>query len=197
MSIADLLRNYAPYDEIERDHLDRFSSFIARHESPFDRTIVEGHLTGSAFILDASLEHVLLLHHLKVGKWLQPGGHAELGETDPEKIALREAREETGIEELWHPSAPRPLDLDIHQFPARGADPAHWHLDVRYLVLAKDGAKLRLAVSEAADLRWFAWAELPDLHLDAGTVRALVKARALSGQGMGSRSPSLQTGNDS
>ena len=181
MSIADLLTTHVPYDDIELGHLIRFRSFIARYESPFDRTILEGHLTGSAFILDASLRHVLLLHHLKVGKWLQPGGHADLGETDAELVALREAREETGIEGLsLHPSAPRPFDLDIHQFPARGSDPAHWHLDVRYLVLAPDGAELRLAVEESSDLRWFEWAELDALKLDTGTERALRKARAVN-----------------
>lgn len=181
MSIADLLRTYEPHDDMERGHLARFRSFIAHYEWPFDRAIVEGHLTGSAFILDASLRHVLLLHHLKVGKWLQPGGHADLGETDAELIALREAREETGIEGLWlHPSVTRPFDLDIHEFPARGADPAHSHLDVRYLVLAPDGAQLTLAVEESSDVRWFEWAELDALRLDPGTQRALRKVRGLA-----------------
>ena len=180
MLIGELLATYEPDDETERSHLARFRSFVARYESPFDRTIVEGHLTGSAFVLDTSLRHVVLLHHLKVGKWLQPGGHAEPGEVDPEAIAFREAREETGIAELWlHPSAKRPFDLDIHEFPARGNDPAHWHLDVRYLVLARESAQLKLAVAESAEVRWFEWAELDGMDLDAGTRRALRRAREM------------------
>jgi 8-oxo-dGTP pyrophosphatase MutT (NUDIX family) len=179
-----MLTTYVPFDEIEEGHLTRFRSFLARYPSPFDRTIVEGHLTGSAFILDASFQNVLLLHHRKVQRWLQPGGHAEPGEIDPESVALREAQEETGIENLvWHPAAPRPFDLDIHEFPARGSDPAHWHLDVRYLLVAPDDAVLKLAVEESTDLRWFGWDELVRLNLDTGTERALKKARALAGTG--------------
>jgi 8-oxo-dGTP pyrophosphatase MutT (NUDIX family) len=125
---------------------------------------------------------------LKVGRWLQPGGHAEPGEVDPETIALREAREETGIEELWlHPSATRPFDLDIHEFPARGNDPAHWHFDIRYLVVTRDGARPRLAVEEATAVRWFEWAELKALNLDTGTKRALRKARRLGRGSQGNR----------
>lgn len=184
MSVAELLTTYVPYDDVERGHLARFRSFVTRYHNPFDRTIVEGHLTGSAFILDASLQRVLLLHHRKVQRWLQPGGHAELGEADAETVAFREAREETGIQELWlHPSAPRPFDLDIHEFPARGSDPAHWHLDIRFLVLTSDGVGLRPAIEESTALRWFAWDELRALELDIGTERALKKARALGSFG--------------
>ena len=82
---------------------------------------------------------VLLLHHRKLDRWLQPGGHAEPGEADGEEVALREAREETGIAALrLHPDAPRPLDVDVHAIPARGSEPAHLHLDLRYVVIAPD-----------------------------------------------------------
>ena len=112
-------------------------AFVDRHPDPFDRGIVEGHLTGSAVVVSATGDQVLLLHHRKLRRWLQPGGHAEAGERSGETVALREAREETGIEGLTlHPSAPRPLDVDVHPIPARGDEPAHRHLDLRYLVVA-------------------------------------------------------------
>ena len=50
---------------------------------------------------------------------------------------MREAREETSLELELHPTAPRPFDLDIHQIPERPGEPAHWHLDVRYLVVGR------------------------------------------------------------
>ena len=156
-------------------------AFVDRHPDPFDRRIVEGHLTGSAVILSAAGDQVLLLHHRKLRRWLQPGGHAEAGERSGETVALREACEETGIEGLTlHPTAPRPLDVDVHPIPARGGEPAHRHLDLRYLVIAPRDASLRRLAAEARALRWFTWEELAAIDLDPGLRRALRTARALT-----------------
>jgi 8-oxo-dGTP pyrophosphatase MutT (NUDIX family) len=153
---------------------------VARHEHPFDRGIVEGHLTGSAVVVSAHGDRVLLLHHRKLDRWLQPGGHGDPGETNGHEVALREALEETGIAGLaLHPQAPRPLDVDVHDIPARGAEPAHQHLDLRYLVVAPEDAHIAPALAEMHDLRWFGWHELDALGPDAGLRRALSKARAL------------------
>jgi 8-oxo-dGTP pyrophosphatase MutT (NUDIX family) len=177
--LLDPLRRHAPADAKEASDLAEILAFIDQHPDPFDRGIVEGHLTGSAVVVSASGDRVLLLHHRKLRRWLQPGGHAERGEREGEAVALREAREETGIEGLaLHPSAPRPLDVDVHPIPARGEEPAHRHLDLRYLVVAPDDAMLRRLASEARALRWFTWAELDGLDLDPGLRRALRAARA-------------------
>jgi 8-oxo-dGTP pyrophosphatase MutT (NUDIX family) len=166
----------------------RILDFVARHANPFDRNIAEGHLTGSALVVSAAADRVLLLHHRKLHRWLQPGGHADPGEASGEAVALREAREETGIDGLaLHPTAPRPLDVDIHAIPARGDEPAHEHLDLRYLVVAPDGAALTLKTEESNDLRWFRWDELPPLGLDPGLARALAKVRRLVARGPGAR----------
>jgi 8-oxo-dGTP pyrophosphatase MutT (NUDIX family) len=68
---------------------------------------------------------------------LQPGGHVESVDSCLEDAALREAVEETGLELELHPSAPRPFDLDIHAIPATADEPAHFHLDVRYLLVGR------------------------------------------------------------
>ena len=180
MTLDQALRAHVPHDEREAAHLRHILEFLERHPHPFDRGIAEGHLTASALVLSRSGKEVLLLHHRKLDRWLQPGGHAEPGETSGEAVALREVREETGIEVFeLHAHAPRPLDVDVHAIPARPGEPAHAHLDLRYLVLAPDRATTRRQAEETNDLRWFGWDELHALGLDAGLRRALAKARGV------------------
>ncbi|HJS57239.1 MAG TPA: NUDIX hydrolase, partial [Vicinamibacteria bacterium] len=176
------LLRHTPADRREAEDLLRILRFIETHADPFDRGIVEGHLTGSAIVVSAGGDRVLLLHHRKLARWLQPGGHADPGERIGEAVALREAREETGIEGLaLHDRAPRPLDVDVHDIPARGDEPAHEHLDLRYLVVAPDGAEARLKAEESRAIRWFRWDELGPLDLDPGLQRALKKVRDVLG----------------
>jgi len=179
MDLAEQLRAHVPEDDEEDVDLRTIRVFVAQHASPFDRRIAQGHLTGSAVVVSAAGDRVLLLHHRKLDRWLQPGGHGEPGETCGEAVALREAREETGLTDLTlHPSAPRPLDVDVHDIPARPDEPAHQHLDLRYLVVAPAGAEVSRCALETNDLRWFSWDELEPLGLDHGLTRLLAKARA-------------------
>jgi len=180
VDLVAALRRHRCADEPEARDRDAIIAFVLKHPDPFDRRIVEGHLTASALVLSPSGDRVLLLHHRKLDRWLQPGGHAEPGETVGEEIALREAREETGVAGLaLHPTAPRPLDVDVHAIPAHGAEAPHEHLDLRYLVRAPDDSALVLNTDESHALRWFAQEELDGLRLDPGLVRALAKARSL------------------
>ncbi len=180
LALDKTLRRHRPADAKETADLAEILAFLDRHPDPFDRRIPEGHLTGSAVVVSAAGDRVLLLHHRKLGRWLQPGGHAEPGEADAERVALREAWEETGIHGLrLHPTAPRPLDVDVHPIPARRDEPAHRHLDLRYLVVAPAGVAPRRQAAEARALRWYAWDELSALALDPGLRRALRAARAL------------------
>lgn len=179
-TLAPSLARHVPADAREASDLARMQAFIARHGDPFDRRIVEGHLTGSAIVVSPAGDRILLLHHRKLGRWLQPGGHADPGELSGESVALREAQEETGIQGLaLHRRAPRPLDVDIHSIPAHGDAPAHEHLDLRYLVVAPEDAVARLKPDESHAIRWFRWDELSALDLDAGLLRALAKVRKL------------------
>jgi 8-oxo-dGTP pyrophosphatase MutT (NUDIX family) len=181
-ALAYALRRHRPADPEESRDRDRILAFVGRHPRPFDRGILEGHLTGSAVVVSSDGRRVLLLHHRKLDRWLQPGGHGDPGETTGEEVALREALEETGIMGLrLHPRAPRPLDVDVHEIPARGEEPAHEHLDLRYLVLAPEGARVAPDLAELRAIRWVAWEDVGELSPDRGLRRALAKARAIVG----------------
>ncbi len=184
---SDLLNSLLAHDagdEAEASDLAEIIEFVRIDPRPFARSsgdsppARQGHLTGSAIVVSADGEEVVLLHHAKLDRWLQPGGHGEHGERLGEQVALREAREETGINGLsLHPEAPQPLDVDVHDIPARADEEAHRHLDLRYLLVAPAGARLKADPRESLAVEWFAWEQLGDLGLDQGLLRALAKAR--------------------
>ena len=150
--LLDLIAAYATRHPDEGPIVEDFRSFVGGHPDCLERTCVPGHITGAAWIVDVATGDFLLTHHRKLGRWLQVGGHAD-GEPDLQAVALREAREESGLREL-HLVDREPLDLDVHEIPARGIEPAHLHYDVRFLLLAAPGQ--RPAVSaESFDVRWF------------------------------------------
>jgi len=151
----------------------RVREFVLAHADCFERSCLEGHITASAWILSPDHRHALLTHHRKLERWLQLGGHCD-GERDPRQAALREAREESGLERfrfLPDVDDPLPLDLDIHPIPAHGVEPAHLHLDVRFLLVAEPGQELRTS-DESNALRWFERERLVD-WVDEESLRRL------------------------
>lgn len=145
------LRRHALHGPQEAVEAARFEAFAGAGPGVFDRTHGPGHFTGSAWVVSRDGDRVLLTHHRKLGRWLQPGGHAD-GERDLARVALREAEEETGLPGLALAS-PDIFDLDRHRIPARNHEPAHWHYDVRYVVRA--GADEDFVVSEESHaLAW-------------------------------------------
>jgi 8-oxo-dGTP pyrophosphatase MutT (NUDIX family) len=154
---------------------DRVLAFVAEHPDALLRTCTEGHLTGSALVVDPADGRFVVLHHRKLGRWLQPGGHAD-GDDDLAAVALREATEETGLEGLvvHHPA----VDLDVHEVRPPGEAP-HLHLDLRFVVEAPPGSA-RLGPppgnDESHEVRWVTAADLDALDADASLRRLVARA---------------------
>ena len=176
--ILRVLKSHLPLDAKEARDLQAMRQYADELAEPTSRDQPEAHFTASAVVVDAAGEHVALIHHRKIGRWLQPGGHVEPGDATLADAALREAREELGIEASLHPTAPRPLDVDVHEFPAREDRPAHLHLDVRYLLVAADGG-LAHDAAEAHGATWYAWDDALAIAGERPLARMLEKARAI------------------
>lgn len=151
------LRSYSGYDHAEQQFVDRFLSLL-KHPDAFQRTHLPGHITGSAWISNEAGTEVLLTHHAKLDRWLQPGGHAD-GDENVIRVASREAEEETGLTEIVLADK-RIFDLDIHVIPQRGDMPEHYHYDIRYLFRA---AK-HLPLIVTAESHALSWVKLEDLE---------------------------------
>lgn len=172
---AALLGN-GPAEEHRRSVL----AFLDAHPDALLRRGAEGHLTGSAVVVDGTGRRTLLMLHRKLGGWFQPGGHAD-GDGNLAHVALREATEETGLQALR--IAVPALDIDVHRVAPPGEQP-HLHLDVRYLAVAPAGA-VEVANEESLALRWVGEHELEALGADPSTRRLVRRgldvARALIG----------------
>jgi 8-oxo-dGTP pyrophosphatase MutT (NUDIX family) len=146
---------------------DAYLAYLREHPDAMSRESRIGHLTASALVMDEHRTRVLLTLHPKVGRWLQLGGHVEVGDASLRDAARRETIEEGGIADVT--ISERPLRLDRHPVPCGGAQSEH--LDVQYLALVPVEAQ-EVISDESDDLRWFAVDALPD-PLDP-SVRALI-----------------------
>lgn len=180
------LERYAEYWQCPQDpaYL-RYRDFVCRTEHCCERTHLEGHCTGSAFVVNPEADKVLLLYHPFLQRWLQPGGHAD-GSFDLQDVARREAHEESGLRmEALQPVCLDgqhriPFDLDIHSIPERASkgEPPHFHFDLRYLFLADPGLQL---TPESDDMRveWLSLDEVSQRTDEESVLRMVRKLESL------------------
>lgn len=181
--LQGLLSRHRPADTTEQLSIKRTHQLLKTTGSPFWRgQFNPGHLTASAIVVNKERTKTLLVHHAKLDRWLQPGGHFEPGEWQPVEAATREVREETGLLTTWPGPLPRLLDVDVHAIPARNADPGHYHYDLRYLLVAPDGAEA-VAGDGTRAVKWVGPEEVDALGLDPALKRALKKVWRASGVG--------------
>ncbi len=167
---------YQPLNEQDAGFKDQMLGFVRTEPMCFERSLLKGHITGSALIVDPLRRQILMLFHAKLEKWLQPGGHAD-GNSDVLEVAIREAEEETGLSgfRVLHQ---KPFDLDIHTIPARGQEPEHLHYDIRYLLEANPDWKLSRN-SESKALKWVDISAIKSLTNEESILRMVGKLSAM------------------
>ena len=177
--LSGLLHGYQATGPTEQADVDRMARLAAAAPDPWSRDLPL-HFTGSALVVHPPTREVLLRWHARLGRWLQVGGHGDPGETDPLRVALREAAEETGLTDL----APWPDESLRHavicDVPESGAEPAHQHADLRF-VFATAAPQAVAAENPQSPVRWVSLGAARHLAADANLRQTLDRLAALSG----------------
>ncbi len=183
-TLKDMLVHFSKHaiDGAAISHAASMSAFVDGVARPWSRATLEGHLTASAWVVDRTRSYAGMIHHRKLNRWLQPGGHIDDEDASWRTAAQRELTEETGLTDfVATQDAERLFDVDIHSIPARGNEPVHFHYDLRFLFVADVDAALddalKLNADESHDCRWF---RLTDLVHDSSLEPSLRRMVAAS-----------------
>lgn len=157
MKIVKDIEKYRPCNEQERHDQALILDFLNRNEDAFLRSNRLAHMTASAWIVNPARTETLMVYHKLYDSWSWTGGHAD-GETDLLAVALKEAREETGIVHV------RPVSGEIFSLEVLTVDghekrgeyvSSHLHLNVTYLLEAEESDTLRICKEENSGVAWF------------------------------------------
>jgi 8-oxo-dGTP pyrophosphatase MutT (NUDIX family) len=171
------LAGYQAAGETEAADVARMRGLAAAEPDPWSRSLPL-HFTASALVLHPDSGRVLLRWHQRLRMWLQAGGHADPGESDPLSIALREATEETGLPDLvpWPDGCIK--HVVVCNVPPGKGEPAHEHADLRYFMATGEPDAAR-PENPGAPLRWLTLAEARDLVGTNNLRHTLDRAAAL------------------
>jgi len=177
--ILHFLKNFQPFDQKEAEDVVKIISLIKEHRNIFERKCLDCHLTASALVANSNTGKFLLHKHKKLNRWLQFGGHAD-GETNLSSVAIKEAKEETGLQDLEFFSK-RSIDVDLQIIPEIQNQPEHFHLDMRYLLITKTIRVPSPQKGESQELAFFSFTELERMKdkLDISLFRLIQKSNKL------------------
>ncbi len=176
--VRSQLQQLRPADAEEARYVARMLELAASPSACARDSFQPGHFTASAFVLSPDQRELILIHHKKLGIWVQPGGHVDADDADLEAAARREVAEEVGLAALRSFGESGALfDVDIHVIPARKSDPAHEHFDVRFAFVSATRSFVRS--EEVADVRWVPLTDVAYVTSDRSVLRAVEKLREL------------------
>jgi len=174
--VLDLLQNYQTSFNEEIEFQKQIIDFLTQNDDFALRSNLIGQLTGSAWIVNKERTKVLLIHHKKLNKWLQIGGHIEDTDQNIEETILREIEEESGISNLKLLSLGSNLiyDIDIHTIPQKNEIAKHLHFDIRLLVEADENEKLIPQNEEILAIKWYSLNEIEKLTESNPSVKRMI-----------------------
>lgn len=174
MELRNKLLNYNSSYSEEAESKIKMLEFLNNYKNPFSRELAIGHFTASTFLLNSDKTKFLLMHHSKLNKWIQLGGHCD-GDSNVLAVAIKEAKEESGIEEI-EPISTEIYDIDIHYIPERYEELAHYHYDVRFLLKTIDNDDF-IKNDEANELKWVGLSSYSskDFSLERSVARMIEK----------------------
>ena len=157
MELLQILERYAPFNEQEVRDRAVLMGLLRTGQNLWTRENEAAHLTASAWVVNGDRERVLMAYHNIYDSWSWLGGHAD-GERDLLAVALREVGEESGVIHV------RPLSEEIFSLEILTVDghekrgkyvPSHLHLNLTYLLEAREGDALSLKADENSGVAWF------------------------------------------
>ena len=177
--LVKLLNKYHGQDSADDARAQKIRDLVNTVPECASRACYPAHLTGSAWIVNASGSRVLLMHHVKLARWLQLGGHAD-GNLDLQGVAWNEAREESGLLSV-RPLMNEVFDVDIHTIPPREVEPEHLHYDIRFVFFADEQEPLEKN-REAHALAWVSLDQLEEYTHEPSVLRMREKWQTVPGK---------------
>lgn len=157
MDIASEIRAFSPGCEQEQKDKAQMLSWLNTSPDPFSRENTFAHFTASSWVVNPDRQQVLLIYHNIYRSWAWMGGHAD-GDRDLLAVALRETREESGLENLrlLYNGIFSLETLTVDGHVKRGTYVScHLHLNVTYLLEADPKETLRIKPDENSGVAWF------------------------------------------
>ena len=157
MELVDALNRFRPCNEQEETDKNQILSLLSGGQDLYTRDNPVAHLTASSWVVSPDRKQVLLIYHNLYRSWAWMGGHAD-GDRDLCRVALRETREESGLQDLTLVSPDifslESLTVDGHEKRGKFVS-SHLHLNVTYLLEADPRQPIRVKPDENSGVAWF------------------------------------------
>lgn len=159
INIDDLkssIEKFTPYNEQEEVDRRIMLNYINDFDDVLTRQNEYGHFTSSAFVLNKERTKILMIYHNIYNSWAWVGGHSD-GDSDLLYVAMKEAKEETGIKNV------KPISEDIYSLEIINVSGhekrgkyvgSHVHLNVTYLLEADECEEIHIKEDENSGVKW-------------------------------------------
>lgn len=168
MDWKQVIHNYTPKSEAEKKYKEIFLYSMNHFDNILTRDNPIVHLTSSTFIVNKKFDRALMVYHNIYDSWSWTGGHVD-GETDFLKVAIKEAKEETGI--LVKPITFVPLSIDvlsvIGHFKRGEYVAPHLHLSIAYGAIGDEGQKVVIKKDENSAVKWIPIEQVNDYSTES------------------------------